>query len=106
MGAHSYWRECHIFEAHCGWNVPVGVAKPRRPEEMSQVYLALPFSITVRRCADRSAFNTRVIGGGGGGGGGTAACSGGAGTGAAASTGDGDVVVAALLVGGATTAVA
>jgi len=41
MGAYSYWRECHTFEAHCGWNVPVGVAKPRRPDEIAHVYLCV-----------------------------------------------------------------
>src|SRR5215467_14138715 len=67
MGAYSYWREYHIFAAHCGWNVPVGVANPRRPDEIAQLYLVLPFSTTVRRWPPRSALRTSVIGGGGGG---------------------------------------
>src|SRR5262249_4848241 len=66
MGASSYWREYHILAAHCGWKVPVGVAKPCRPDEIAQVYLVLPFSTTVRRWAPRSALRTSVIGGGGG----------------------------------------
>src|SRR5262249_31423959 len=53
----------------CGWNVPVGVAKPRRPDEIAQAYLLLPFSTTVRRWAPRSALRTSVIGGGRRGGG-------------------------------------
>src|SRR5262245_16879822 len=69
MAAYSYWREYHILTAHCGRNVPVGVAKPCRPDEIAQVYRLLPFSTTVRRWAPRSALRTSVIGGGGGGGG-------------------------------------
>src|SRR6516225_10704433 len=78
MGAYSYWREYHNFAAHCGWNVPVGVAKPRWPDEIAQVYLAFPFSTTVRRWAPRSALRTSVIGGGGGGGGANSMTGGGA----------------------------
>src|SRR5262245_51214896 len=69
MGAYSYWREYHILAAHCGWNVPVGVAKPRRPDEIAQAYRLLPCSTTLRRWTPRSALRTSVIGGGGGGGG-------------------------------------
>src|SRR5262245_63977153 len=78
MGAYSYWREYHIFVAHSGWKVPVGVAKPRRPDEIAQLYLLLPFSTTVRRWAPRSALRTSVIGGGGGGGGANSTAGGGA----------------------------
>src|SRR5262249_61574954 len=77
MAAYSYWREYHILTAHCGRNVPVGVAKPCRPDEIAQVYRLLPFSTTVRRWAPRSALRTSVVGGGGGGGGANALAGGG-----------------------------
>src|SRR5262245_18320068 len=78
MGAYSYWREYHTLEAHCGRNVPVGVAEPRWPDEIAQLYLLLPVSTTVRRWAPRSALRTSVIGGGGGGGGANSTAGGGA----------------------------
>src|SRR6476660_4741570 len=65
IGAPSYWREYHNLDAHCGLNVPVLVAKPSRPEEIGQVCLTLPSSITVRRWVPRSAFRTSVTGRGG-----------------------------------------